>query len=181
MSTVSSRWDDERVDCLKRLWCQGLSASQIAAQLGGVSRNAVIGKVHRLGLSRPDKENTAEGVDIFFEHAFCDAANENLTTSEPTKDQESAAQAVDALQGYELLPSTPQEGSAELTVVGQSVSLMELNGRMCRWPLGDPASKQFRFCGQPVDHGTPYCVDHGRIAYQPASEKRRLQRIWSKR
>ncbi len=178
MSTVSSRWDDERVDCLKRLWCQGLSASQIAAQLGGVSRNAVIGKVHRLGLSRPDKESIAEGVNIFFEHAVCGAANENLT-SISASDHEPHDPVIDALQGCEVSPS--HEGSVALEVVAQSVSLMELNARMCRWPLGDPTSKQFRFCGQPVDHGTPYCVDHGRVAYQPASEKKRLQRIWSRR
>lgn len=179
MSTVSSRWDDERVDCLKRLWCQGLSASQIAAQLGGVSRNAVIGKVHRLGLSRPDKETSAEGVNIFFEHAVCGVANENLTSSVPTGDHESYDTVSDGLQGHEV--SLPHGGNVALEVVVQSVSLMELNAHMCRWPLGDPTSKQFRFCGQPVDHGTPYCADHGRVAYQPASEKKRLQRIWPRR
>ena len=178
MSTISSRWDDERVDCLKRLWCQGLSASQIAAQLGGVSRNAVIGKVHRLGLSRPDKESLTEDVNIFFEHAVSDAANENLVSS-PPEDPKSTDTTRDALQNYSgFLVST---GHEEPAVVAPSVSLMELNARMCRWPLGDPASKQFRFCGQPVDHGTPYCADHGRVAYQPASEKKRLQRIWSRR
>ncbi len=177
MSTVSSRWNDERVDFLKRLWCQGLSASQIAAQLGGVSRNAVIGKVHRLGLSRVDKEESVEGVEIFFEHAVADVANENLALSLQTDAQEFLSSQEHNYNDQQISVSPARV----LENVAQTVSLMELNAQMCRWPLDDSIAKQFRFCGQPVDHGTPYCLEHGRVAYQPASEKKRLQRIWPRR
>jgi GcrA cell cycle regulator len=132
-------WTDDRVELLKKLWADGLSASQIAGELGGITRNAVIGKVHRLGLSGRAKSpsgNTALAYDYDME-------------PEPE------------------LMEIPLE---------QRKTLLQLNEKTCRWPIGDPGSPEFYFCGGDIVNELPYCAYHARIAYQPAADRRRDKR-----
>ena len=113
-------WTDEKIEVLRRLWADGRSASEIALTLGDVTRNAVIGKAHRLGLSgRPS----------------------------PIK-------------------RIPKRGA----------NILGLTERMCKWPVGDPKDVDFHFCGQPIIHPTPYCLEHSAQAYQPAPRKREDER-----
>jgi len=108
-------WTEERVEKLRELWGQGMSASEIADLLGNVTRNAVIGKAHRLGLSgRPS----------------------------PIKKK-------------------PSKGA----------TILSLTERMCKWPVGDPKSPDFHFCGKHAVSGLPYCAEHAALAYQPAKKR----------
>ncbi|AUN29518.1 MAG: GcrA family cell cycle regulator [Niveispirillum sp.] len=115
MEATESTWSEERVEKLRQLWGQGMSASEIAELLGNVTRNAVIGKAHRLGLSgRPSP-----------------------IKKKPTK----------------------------------GATILSLTERMCKWPVGDPKSPDFHFCGKPSLNGLPYCAEHAAIAYQPARKR----------
>jgi GcrA cell cycle regulator len=174
MSDVAT-WTEDRVELLKKLWNDGLSASQIAGELGGVTRNAVIGKVHRLGLSgRAKAPSSSGGV----------ARPRKAATPRPS----SGFNATNHTHGNTALipqmrtqPEPRPEPKLELldpdVVVpfSERVTIMELKENMCRWPMGDPTHVDFRFCGQKTDTGTPYCGYHCRIAYQPAGERRREQ------
>jgi GcrA cell cycle regulator len=149
-------WTDERVETLKKLWLDGLSASQIAKQLGGVTRNAVIGKVHRLGLSgratpsqpqRPTfKTPRAPRPAI----AASPAPRRSIEAALPTQ-----------LPTPVLAPEEP--GTA---------TVLTLGAHMCKWPIGDPASDSFTFCGRRSDREGPYCAEHARVAYQPQQQKK---------
>jgi GcrA cell cycle regulator len=147
-------WTDERVETLKKLWLDGLSASQIAKQLGGVTRNAVIGKVHRLGLSGRATPSQPQ------RPAFkAPRAPRPATASAPRR---SAELSVPALPPRILYPEEP--GSA---------TVLTLGAHMCKWPIGDPSSDGFTFCGRRSDKEGPYCVEHARVAYQPQQKKGR--------
>jgi GcrA cell cycle regulator len=173
MSDVAS-WTDDRVELLKRLWNDGLSASQIAGELGGVTRNAVIGKVHRLGLSG---------------RAKAPAANGAARARKPAPERPAAGVATPgpARGAVALTPQVRQQPEARteprqevvhpdvVVPFSERVSIMELRDNMCRWPMGDPTQADFRFCGLKTDAGVPYCSHHCRIAYQPAGERRREQ------
>ncbi|MCZ8100409.1 MAG: GcrA cell cycle regulator [Burkholderiales bacterium] len=163
-------WNDDRVELLKKLWNQGLSASQIAGELGnGVTRNAVIGKVHRLGLSgraktpapqaaRPRKATRAPSHPL--SHGPTIRGNLALTP----KIAPAPAPA----------PSVAPSPAQEVVIpISERVTIMELRDSMCRWPHGDPTSPDFRFCGAKSPPGTPYCSYHAQIAYQPSLERRR--------
>ena len=160
-------WTDERVETLKKLWQEGHSASQIAKQLGGVTRNAVIGKVHRLGLSgraapsqptrplykparppRPAASATS--------HAERPAAQAPVRRSEPVLARPVISQPI--------APYVEEPGTA---------TVLTLGAKMCKWPIGDPSSESFSFCGRRSDDGTPYCVEHGRVAYQPSQKAKK--------
>ena len=174
--TTSISWTDERVELLARLWSEGLSASQIAAQLGGVTRNAVIGKVHRLGLSGRAKPNGAASP--------VERPRPKLVRSigAPSADETGdAASAPDAPASDEAptgLPSAELMGSDLVSVpVSERVSIMELRDSMCRWPLGDPSSAEFGYCGARSITGLPYCPNHARVAYQPPADRKRDRRI----
>ncbi len=153
-------WTDERVENLKKLWQDGLSASQIAKQLGGTTRNAVIGKVHRLGLSgRATPSKPARPV--------FKAPRQQRTTAEPAAPRRIAE------------PSVAQKSSvpvpAPVRYVDEapgSATILTLGAHMCKWPIGDPAETGFTFCGRRQDDG-PYCLEHARVAYQPAQTKKR--------
>ena len=163
-------WTEERVELLKKLWQDGLSASQIAAELGGVTRNAVIGKVHRLGLSGRGK-TSASGTP---------RARKPRPVGIPTG-------AAPTLRGNTVLAPKivprpeaqplPEVHLDEDVVVPMSerVTIMELREFMCRWPMGDPTKPEFRFCGGRAIGGLPYCSHHARIAYQPAAERKRMR------
>jgi GcrA cell cycle regulator len=155
-------WTDERVETLKKLWGDGLSASQIAAELGGITRNAVIGKVHRLGLSGRAKSPTAAAP-----RQRKPRATHMMRVSRP------------AVRGNTALaPAFEYEVEAEPEVVenvvpiGQRRTLLELNEGTCRWPIGDPGATDFFFCGGPAHTAGPYCAYHSRIAYQPTNMRR---------
>lgn len=139
-------WTDERVEQLKALWTEGLSASQIARVLGGVTRNAVIGKVHRLGLAGRATPARAE----------------RPRTSAPRR-------AVMRIAAPE--PQIIEEDPIKMDD-GNFVTVLTINDRMCRWPIGDPAENEFHFCGRKPKLGSPYCEAHARKAYQPQVQRR---------
>ena len=156
-------WNDERVATLTRLWAEGLSASHIATELGGITRNAVIGKVHRLGLSGRAKSPAT-------------------ATPRPRKTrahQQMIRVARPVARGNTALATAfDYENEAEPEVVdnvvpmGQRRSLLELTEHSCRWPIGDPGDADFFFCGGPTTTSLPYCSHHCRVAYQPANVRR---------
>ncbi|HEY8617268.1 GcrA family cell cycle regulator [Phenylobacterium sp.] len=147
-------WTDERVELLKKLWQDGLSASQIAKQLGGVTRNAVIGKVHRLGLSG---------------------------RAAPSKPARTVFKAPRPARPVTAAPSAPRRIAEPLPVAAAvqptpvryieeapgTATVLTLGAHMCKWPIGDPALDNFTFCGRRSSEG-PYCHEHSAVAYQPA-------------
>lgn len=181
-------WTDERVDLLKTMWGEGKSASQIAKELGGVTRNAVIGKVHRLGLS-----NRATPSKAAKEKAPSKEASQKPSTKaakpapEPKKEAvaEKPAPSVPARKAIipagQPLPPQPsnseisEEALANVIAVekkAKKLKLMELTEKTCKWPIGDPATEDFWFCGLGVQQGKPYCEAHTAVAFQPMSSRR---------
>lgn len=143
-------WTDERVALLKRLWGEGRTAAEIAKELGGITRNAVIGKAHRLKLSRrvsPIQQNNKKAPA--------------KTAAPKAKKPEVARMTRPAVK-----PVEPVE------MMG--LSLAELGPKQCRWPSGDPKSENFGFCGCTVAPGMPYCEAHAKMAYQTVSRSRAL-------
>jgi GcrA cell cycle regulator len=168
MADAGATWTDDRVELLKKLWSDGLSASQIAAEMGGVTRNAVIGKVHRLGLSGRGKTSTAGTPRPRKPRVASHPAANVVTRGNPALAPRPAPRPVTA-----SLPDLIEE---EVVVpLSERVTIMELRETMCRWPLGDPTTPEFRFCGSKCITGLPYCTYHARIAYQPAAERKRIR------
>src|ERR1700742_4943623 len=155
-------WTDERVETLKKLWTEGLSASQIAAELGGITRNAVIGKVHRLRLS-----GRAQRPACAAPPARQPRAPGMMRLSRPSMRGNTALAPM-----YETDLEPEPELIENIIPIGQRCSLLELNDSKCRWPIGDPGSAEFFFCGGPPVEGLPYCNYHSRVAYQPANDRR---------
>ena len=174
-------WTDERVETLKRMWNEGQSASQIAKELGGVTRNAVIGKVHRLGLSNrtaaPPSSRVRSAEEMAEAKAEPAAAPSRPRPAEP---KDAAPQApipmrkpiVPAGQPLPPQPSANEISPEALATVrevektAKRISLMELTERTCKWPVGDPATDDFWFCGLSVQQGKPYCEAHVGVAFQ---------------
>jgi GcrA cell cycle regulator len=190
-------WTDERIEKLTKMWEGGATASQIADELGGVSRNAVIGKAHRLGLKArpsPVKPNEKEAAAQAPKPVKA-AAPRPAPTPRPAAAAPRAAPVADApsqpapqadmprivsvgpggflRQGpgdqqapippappRRLVPAKPSPEVADKT------SLLDLNDRICRWPMGHPGEPDFHFCGEKVNPGFPYCVEHCGRAYQ---------------
>ena len=137
-------WTEERVAQLRQLWGNGKSASEIAEILGGVSRNAVIGKAHRLELSgRPSPIKRKED------------------------EEEEAAVAVEAAPAVAKAPARPMPERKP-----GGATILNLTERMCKWPIGDPRDKDFHFCGKAAHGNLPYCAEHAAIAYQPPGKRR---------
>jgi GcrA cell cycle regulator len=149
-------WTDDRVETLKKLWLDGLSASQIAKQLGGVTRNAVIGKVHRLGLSGRAAPSQPQ------RPVFRAPRPARPAVPAPPRRME-ATQAAAAPQPAP--PMRPEEPG--------TATVLTLGAHMCKWPIGDPSSDEFTFCGRRMDADGPYCLEHARVAYQPQQKKTR--------
>ena len=190
-------WTDERVETLKRMWNEGQSASQIAKELGGVTRNAVIGKVHRLGLSNrnggppeaaaprpaPEAETRGPGTGRGDEPVR-PAATEAAPETEPDPIPMTPARKAIIPAGQPLPPQpsaneiSPEAQAAALAVEqsARRLSLMELTEKTCKWPVGDPATPNFWFCGLPVQQGKPYCEAHVGVAFQPMSARRDRRR-----
>ncbi len=184
-------WTDERVEVLKKMWGEGKSASQIAKELGGVTRNAVIGKVHRLGLSnRSGGASPAKA-----------AAKEKPAAKAKAPDKPKAAPAAEPKQENTVSkpvirpklivtagqPLPPQPSANEISPEAlasvrevekkaKKLSVMELTERTCKWPVGDPATEDFWFCGLPAQAGKPYCEAHVGVAFQPMSSRRDRRR-----
>lgn len=193
-------WTDERVEILKKMWGEGQSASVIAKELGGVTRNAVIGKVHRLGLSN---RTGGGGKAATKEKAAPKAAAPKPKAPPkpkpaPKKEAAPAAEAAapaaekpavparkQIIPAGQPLPPQPSanevspEALAKVSEVekgAKKLTLMELTERTCKWPIGDPATEQFWFCGLPVQQGKPYCEAHVGVAFQPMSSRRDRKR-----
>jgi GcrA cell cycle regulator len=158
-------WTDERVELLRKLWSEGLSASRIAIELGGITRNAVIGKVHRLGLSGRAK-SASGGVSRPRK-----ARAPMLRMGRPAIRGNTAL-----AQMFELEAEAVPELIENVIPIGQRRTILELTEQTCRWPIGEPGSSDFFFCGGNTIEGLPYCAYHSRIAYQPANDRRRDRR-----
>jgi GcrA cell cycle regulator len=200
-------WTDERVETLKRMWGEGQSASQIAKELGGVTRNAVIGKVHRLGLSNRagGKDDEDEGVAAAPQAAHPARPEPAAARPDPAPRPEAARPAAPAapaaaapvsnvtqlpvrkpiIPAGQPLPPQPSlneispEALASVREVekrARKLTLMELTERTCKWPIGDPATDDFWFCGLPSLPGKPYCEAHVGVAFQPMSARRDRRR-----
>ncbi len=167
-------WTDERIEILKKLWADGLSASQIATELGGVTRNAVIGKVHRLGLSGRTKGavSTAPRVRKPVSSVRPSASRGVQQTSVSYAARGNTA--LKPVMVAETALVALQEQRIEDVVVAMSrrISIMELRDGVCKWPLGDPMSSDFVYCGADSPQSAVYCACHSRMAYQPRQERR---------
>jgi GcrA cell cycle regulator len=153
-------WTDERVETLKKLWLDGLSASQIAKQLGGVTRNAVIGKVHRLGLSgRAAPSHPSRP-------AF-------KTPRAPRPISMPAPRPRVAEQRPAAHTAVPAPRTTPFVELPGTATVLTLGAHMCKWPIGDPSSDNFTFCGRRASEERPYCVDHARMAYAPPQGKKK--------
>ena len=201
-------WTDDRIDRLKKMWAEGATASQIADELGGVSRNAVIGKAHRLGLEqrpspvKPGDEKEAKGAAPVPAAAAPKPAKAGAApkpeapkpaaapTAAPAAPQTATPQRTEiqyrsigpggfVRQGpgdqqapippappRRLVPAKPSPEVAEKT------GLLDLNEKICKWPIGHPGEPDFHFCGNPANPGFPYCVQHCGVAYQAQLPRR---------
>ena len=177
-------WTDERVETLKKMWNDGQSASQIAKELGGVTRNAVIGKVHRLGLSNrtTDKDATpteAPKAGKVEKASKPDPKSQTRVVEVAVKPRRPIIPAGQPLPPQPSANEIPEETLATAREVEKSakrIGLMDLTERTCKWPIGDPATEDFWFCGLGAQSGKPYCEAHTQVAFQPMSSRRDRRR-----
>ncbi|MCB1526620.1 MAG: GcrA cell cycle regulator [Hyphomicrobiaceae bacterium] len=159
-------WTDERVDLLKKLWSEGLSASQIAGRIGGVSRNAVIGKVHRLGLSGRATTTRMKS------HRPRPRIAQQAKRPQKNRFAQAGNPALRALYQPDAEPFVPSQ--EELVIpLKERKTIQTLTECSCRWPIGDPQHSDFHFCGKEKVAGLPYCEFHARRAFQPPQVRRR--------
>jgi GcrA cell cycle regulator len=200
-------WTEERIERLKKMWHDGATASQIADELGGVSRNAVIGKAHRLGLEqRPSPVKPGEEKEAKKSASAAPAAAAPKST--PKSEGAKAGPASAAPSAAPSQPAAPTQRSGEIQYrsigpggfvrqgpgdqqapippapprrlvpakpspeVADKTSLLDLNDRICKWPMGHPGEPDFHFCGQQANPGFPYCVQHCGVAYQAQLPRR---------
>lgn len=159
-------WTEERVELLKKLWADGLSASQIAGELGGITRNAVIGKVHRLGLSGRGKTTNQQP------KARKPRSTQPSRPSQPRSIGNTALKVDYAPAPKPVAVPRPTPVEELVIPVEERATILTLTEQSCKWPIGDPSSTDFYFCGRHSDPGVPYCEHHARIAYQPADRRR---------
>ena len=200
-------WTEERVKKLTLLWKSGNSASKIAIELGeGVSRNAVIGKIHRLGLSERGSGSNGSGAKIkekkikdidLAEHQnskVSDLENtleastqrkgkkrgrkpsiKNLTSNENKSTLGLNANENSSLETAEIdseIDKVALKNMIEIEKKAKKLNLLELTEKTCKWPIGDPSTSEFWFCGHPSEQGKPYCETHISIAFQPITTRR---------
>lgn len=156
-------WTDERVEWLRTLWTQGLTASQIAAELGGVTRNSVIGKAHRLGLS-------GRLTPVATPRAPCSPRLPRSSQFGPVGNVHRRGNL--ALASPDVAHVDEVEVTAQIVPLARYLTLAELEPSSCRWPIGDPSSPDFRFCGAPALPGESYCRACARKAYQMSQRQR---------
>lgn len=187
-------WTDDRVEILKKMWGEGQSASQIAKELGGVTRNAVIGKVHRLGLSnraagspakpaaakeKPAPAAKSTGRPKAAPKAEPPATGENMIVAHVPHVRRAIIPAGQPLPPQPSANEISPEKLASVREVekkSKKIGLMELTERTCKWPVGDPATDDFWFCGLTTQTGKPYCEAHVSVAFQPMSSRRDRRR-----
>ena len=183
-------WTDERVEVLKKMWGEGQSASVIAKELGGVTRNAVIGKVHRLGLSNRVTATTTKAaakgkakVELKAKPAAPATSRKAVSALENVRITPPAVRKI--IPAGQPLPPQPSANEispealakvSEIEKTAKRISLMELTEKTCKWPVGDPATEDFWFCGLSVKVGKPYCEAHVGVAFQPMSSRRDRRR-----
>lgn len=168
-------WNEQKIQMLKDMWGNGYSASEIAKRLGGMTRNAVIGKAHRLKLSSrpsPIRREDEGGVSVAglggsVLPTMKSARKRVMLRPLPTVPVPAT---VKALPNRE---ATTTFRSLEPLKRVEGIAVTKAGDRHCRWPVGDPRSPDFRFCGCTAHEGLPYCVDHARVAYQNISRKSR--------
>jgi GcrA cell cycle regulator len=227
-------WTDERIERLKSLWTKGMTASHIADELGGVSRNAVIGKAHRLGLqsrpspvkpnepepkAKPKAKEKAEPAPVEAKKAAAEAPQRPAVPRperkiDPTPaapvldaydddDDEEDEAGGDATQAAPAKPKAPEplvrsigpggfvrQGPSDQQApippapprrlvpakpspdVAEKTGLLDLNEKICKWPIGHPGEPDFHFCGNQANPGFPYCVQHCGVAYQAQLPRR---------
>ncbi|MDJ0612405.1 MAG: GcrA family cell cycle regulator [Rhizobiaceae bacterium] len=153
-------WTEERVALLSKLWADGLSASQIAGELGGVTRNAVIGKVHRLGLSGRAKPASSSAKRV--------KRPRSTYNSKPRTNSRNGLGPRET--GTQNLRTIVEDLTAPES---KKLSLVELTEKTCKWPEGDPATDDFHFCGNKTKEEAPYCEYHCKLAYQQNIDRRR--------
>ena len=159
-------WTDERIEQLKQLWEKGLTASQIADKLaGGISRNAVIGKAHRLGLkARPSPVKTGEGGTV------AEAAVEApRPAAAPVASVAAPMAEAPRPKPAPTRPAVPSIGGGNAS---GKTTLLDLNDKICKWPIGHPGEPDFHFCGKPAQASFPYCGEHCAVAYQAQLPRR---------
>ncbi len=163
-------WTDDRVEMLKTLWAEGLSASQIANRLGGATRNAVIGKVHRLGLSgRGRPANTSRPKPAKRKPSLPRTPQKPL----PVAGNAALKPAVEAKPVVHVEPA-PAPVHIVKTPSKERRTILTLTEQTCKWPIGNPGEEDFHFCGaEKASGGIPYCAKHAAIAYQPVDSRRR--------
>jgi GcrA cell cycle regulator len=142
-------WTEEKVSKLKELWGKGNTASQIAEIIGGISRNAVIGKAHRLNLSAKIKRRTATS-----NKNFANSIEENNAKSRRSRKSKFKSLIIEK----DFEPENPKQ-------------LEELDENSCKWPIGHPDEKEFYFCGRSSLKDFSYCKLHLLYAYQPKGKK----------
>ena len=191
-------WSDERVAILKKMWLEGSSASEIAKELGNITRNAVIGKVHRLGMSNRDTNNLKSGSSTSNAkksvrrgrppkvnkeekkrgrpHKLKDPGDFPGTLNVTEKSTTSSAKEMRLDENKTKVASDLSEETLQnilkVEMKSKKISLMELTERTCKWPIGDPATDTFWFCGHESEPGKPYCKTHISIAFQPITQRR---------
>lgn len=193
MMEIHVSWTDERVDTLKKLWADGLSASQIAAKLGGVSRNAVIGKVHRLKLAPRAKSTkqatpkvkrvpSSAGRSSGSSYSSGGGGGSRVRTNAYATGRMGGGAATHSIGATALKPGTEVVAFAEadqrpiediVVPISKKLKLIELSEHTCKWPHGDPLSGEFHFCGHKTDEKSPYCKYHGKLAFQQPQDRRR--------
>jgi GcrA cell cycle regulator len=165
MSATSATWNPERIELLKRCFNAGLTCSQIANEIG-VTRNAVIGKMNRLGLSRP-REVIAKQREQW--HAV------RLAQPKPAKALRPRRSRIDIFSQRAMLQAAFPEGTRAEDIPihnGRGCTLLELSQGSCRWPINSPGADNFCYCGNEPVKGLPYCLGHARIAYRPVGRAR---------
>lgn len=159
-ATHTAGWTEDRVGALKKLWLEGQSASQIAKQLGGgVTSNAVIGKVHRLGLSG----RAAPSQPALTSVRAAVKPRQQIVPAAPPKRYEGPLVQSEPASLAERPPNVPD-------VPGTAI-LGTLGAHMCKWPIGNPDSTEFSFCGRKTEGKGVYCIEHARVAYQPSTKR----------
>jgi len=172
-------WTEDRVDVLKKLWMEGLSASQIAAELGeGVTRNAVIGKVHRLKLSgRAKPANSSQRARSINRAGGRRRAAPGTGASVKRRVIATPVIGATALKPIEIenedVRATPDQATELFIPVSERISLLGLSEKTCKWPIGDPLVPDFYFCGRDSGDSGPYCEFHAKRAYHTLERKKR--------
>jgi GcrA cell cycle regulator len=171
-------WTEQRIEVLRKLWGQGQTASQIAAILGGITRNAVIGKAHRLGLTgRPSPIKREAGASPQPRRRAAAPVARRLPGSgqpgsvhgQPLPQTHGSTAQHAPVQRAEAHAPMTREAPPPAPKTSTRVAA-HVGSKTCSWPMGDPKQPGFHFCGEPAEAGKPYCAHHCHVAYHKKSE-----------